>query len=234
MRVGIIQSNYIPWRGYFDFIDSVDIFVFHDDLQYTKNDWRNRNKIKTKTGLVWLTVPVKYNKTSQLISETAIDYSQQWAKKHMNMIRENYQKAPYFKEIAEPFFEIISKYHSSISDLNIEIVKFIMDQLSIKTQIKMSCELAPEGVKTARVMDVLKKIGATRYLSGPAAKDYLDENMFAENKIRLEYKSYDYPEYPQLWGPFEGPVSVLDLLFNTGPDARKFLKSNIPDMAVLD
>jgi len=233
MKVGIIQSNYIPWRGYFDFIDSVDLFVFHDDLQYTKNDWRNRNKIKTRTGLSWLTVPVKYNRTAQLISETEIDYTQKWGQKHINMLKENYQKSPYFKDISEPFFEIISKRHNYISELNIEIIKFIMQELSIKTPLKMSCELALTGAKTARVIDILKKNGATTYLSGPAAKNYLDENMFKENHISLEYKSYDYPEYPQLWGSFEGAVSVLDLLFNTGTEARKFLKSKTPDVVAL-
>lgn len=232
MKVGIIQSNYIPWRGYFDFIDSVDVFVFHDDLQYTKNDWRNRNKIKTNSGLFWLTVPVKYDRTSQLISETEIDYSQQWVKKHINIFRENYQKSPYFRDISDPFFEIISRRYNSISELNVEIIKLIMQKLSIKTTLRMSCELDPVGIKTDRVMDILTKTAATTYLSGPAAKDYLDVNIFKENKIHLEYKSYDYTPYPQQFGEFTGSVTVLDLIANCGPDSLRYLKSRVPNEVV--
>ncbi|RME55754.1 hypothetical protein D6779_12100 [Candidatus Parcubacteria bacterium] len=233
MKVGIIQSCYIPWRGYFDFIDSVDLFIFHDDLQYTV-DWRNRNKIKTPRGLVWLSVPVRHKSSSQLICETTIDYSQNWQRKHINRFRENYRKAPYYDFVAGEYFDIISERYDTISDLNVVLTKWIMGKLGIVTPIRMSMEFAPQGRKTERLLDLLTKVGATTYVSGPTAKNYLDEDLFREAGIRLEYKSYDYPPYPQLWGEFVGNVTVLDLLANTGPKARDFLKSRSPNEVAVE
>jgi hypothetical protein len=225
VRVGIIQSNYIPWRGYFDFIDDVDLFIFHDDLQYTKGDWRNRNKIKTPNGLVWLTVPVRYHKTDQIICETPIDDSQSWCKKHINQIIANYSKAPFFHHYADEFFAIIKQKFETISDLNVMLTRWIMEKLSITTPLRMSSEFEPAGTKTDRLIDILKKVGATIYLSGPSAKDYLETEKFAEACIELEYKSYVYREYLQLWGQFEPTVTILDLLFNCGEHSRDYLKS---------
>lgn len=233
MRVGIIQSCYIPWRGYFDFIDDVDLFIFHDDLQYTKGDWRNRNKIKTPRGLVWVIVPVHYKSTSQLICETIIDYSQRWIKKTINQMADNYQTSPYFKTYSDEFFNILNQKYETISQLNININNWIMQTLNIKTEIRISSEFHPVGSKTDRLIDILKKVGATSYLSGPSAKDYIEVEKFKEAGIGLEYKVYEYQEYPQLHGPFEPHVSVLDLLFNCGPDSRKYLKSLTPNKVVI-
>lgn len=233
MRVGIIQSSYIPWRGYFDFIDDVDLFIFHDDLQYTKNDWRNRNKIKTDKGTIWLTVSVNYNSTSQLICDTTIDYSHRWNQKHINQIKQYYGKAPYFSEYRNDLFDILQNKFLTISDLNITLCKWIMEKLCIKTPLRFSSELSPIGKKTERLIGILKKVGATTYLSGPTAKDYLEEERFKQAGIGLEYKVYDYPEYPQLYGKFEPQVSVLDLLFNCGNDSRKYLKSLRPNEKVV-
>jgi len=229
MRVGIIQSNYIPWRGYFDFIDSVDLFIFHDDLQYTKGDWRNRNKIKTPQGLRWLTVPVHYRKTSQLICETEIDYSKKWSSSHINRFKANYHQSPFFKDALELLEEGLACADPTISQLNIRLIKLICGYLQIHTPLVMSSDYAVTGAKTERLINLLKKVEATVYLSGPTAKGYLDENLFRENGIRLEYKTYDYPPYPQLWGEFVGTVTVLDLIANTGPEARGFLKSTTPN-----
>lgn len=226
MRVGVIQSCYIPWRGYFDFIDDVDLFIFYDDVQYTKHDWRNRNKIKTANGLIWLSVPVlcRLNDNIQ-IQNAKIDYKSNWVKKHIDSIRFSYCKTPYFKTFSEEFFDILNKRHETISSLNINIIKWIAQKLNIKTEMKMSTEFDPVGVKTDRLIDILKKASATSYLSGPAAKNYLDVGKFKNAGIGLEFKGYEYAEYPQLHGPFEPHVSVLDLLFNCGPDSRKYLKS---------
>ena len=234
MRVGVIQSNYIPWRGYFDFIDDVDLFVFHDDLQYTKGDWRNRNKIKTPKGLVWLTVPVKYHKTSQLILETNIDYSQKWQAAHINKFRANYIKAPFFKDAMALLEEGLAYADPIISQLNIRLIKLICDYLGITTPFVNSRDLAVTGAKTEKLIRLLKKVSATTYVSGPTAKVYLDETLFRENGIRLEYKTYDYLPYPQQWGEFIGNVSVLDLIANTGPEARCFLKSISPNEVVVE
>lgn len=225
MRVGIIQSNFIPWRGYFDFIDDCDLFIYHDDLQYTKNDWRNRNRIKTAQGPVWVTVPVHYRQVSQKICDTGIDHSRDWAERMINQIRASYMKAPFFKDYSEPFFGILSSGFDFISDLNVAVNRWIAEALGIKTELRMSRDYSPYGTKTDRLIGILEKAGATRYLSGPSAKAYIEPEKFSKAGISLEYKSYEYIEYPQLHGGFEPNVTVLDLLFNCGPDARGYLKS---------
>lgn len=233
MRVGIIQSNYVPWRGYFDFIDDVNLFIFYDDVKYTKGDWRNRNKIKAKQGLEWLTVPVNFKKLNQLIENTPIDYSQKWQKHHKKKLFQNYIKAKYFNEYIDEFVSLINNFYPSISALNVVLCKWIMTILEIETPTKMSHDFALSGNKTARLIDLLTQVGATSYLSGPAAAAYMDMELFGRQGIQLEFKSYDYPPYPQLWGEFTGEVSVLDLLFNTGPEARKYLKSRTPNRIIL-
>lgn len=225
MKVSIIQSSYIPWRGYFDFIDQVDLFVFYDDVQYTKSDWRNRNRIKTDKGPVWMTVPVRYGKLSKLICETPIDYAQNWTDRHLNQLRQWYGKAPFYGQYVDSFGEVLTAGHASISDLNIALCHWVMEQLGISTPTICSTELNVSGSKTEKLMQIFQATGADAYVSGSAARAYLDEDMFRERGIRLEYKSYDYPPYPQLWGEFSGDVSILDLLFNTGQDARNYLHS---------
>ncbi len=231
MKVSIIQSNYIPWRGYFDFIDDMDLTIFYDDVQYTKNDWRNRNKLKTVNGTEWITVPVRSFSLSQLIQETPIDY-RGWEKKHKKQIIQWYAKARFFKQYRDELFTILEVNYETISELNITLCHWIMQKLEISTLTRMSSEFILNGSKTERLIDLLKKVGANIYISGPAGRSYLDEKLFREAGIGLEYKSYDYPHYPQLWGDFVGEVTVLDLLFNVGPDARQYLKSQSPNYVV--
>ena len=233
MRIGIIQSNYIPWRGYFDFIDDVDLFIFHDDLQYTKGDWRNRNRIKTPTGPQWLTVPVRYTHVDQLIDEVALDDSQPWRRKHLNLLEANYRSAPYFQKYFRPFGEVLGVAYPGLSQLNIALIRWAMSCLEIATPSVVSRDLNVTGSKTARLIELLKKVNASAYLSGPAAADYLDLPSFRDNGIRLEYKTYDYRAYPQTGGEFTPAVSILDLLFNVGPDARKYLKSESPNQVIV-
>lgn len=234
MKVGIIQSNYIPWRGYFDFIDDVDLFMFYDDVQYTKNDWRNRNKIKMANGLIWLTVPVLFKLSEGiLIQDAKIDYRTDWVRKHMDSIRFSYCKSGFYRSYSEEFFYLLSKRFETISELNVNICKWIMKKLDITPEIKMSSAYHASGSRTDRLIDILKKAGATSYLSGPAAKNYLEVEKFKEAGIWLEYKTYEYLEYPQLHGKFEPSVSILDLLFNCGKDSRKYLKSIKPNEKVI-
>lgn len=233
MRVGIIQSNYIPWRGYFDFIDDADLFLFHDDLQYTKGDWRNRNKIKTPAGPQWLTVPVKYHDVHQRIDETAIDRSQPWERKHLNLLREHYRTAPAFAPVFEEFSAILARPHDTISQLNIALITWVMGRLGITTPVRMTSEFHPQGAKTERLIGLLKAVGADAYLSGPAASDYLDLHLFEENGIALEYKSYQYPEYRQCSTPFDGAVTVLDLLFQFGTVPKELFKSQQPNQIIV-
>jgi hypothetical protein len=223
MKVGIIQSNFLPWRGYFDFIREVDLFILHDDLQYTKGDWRNRNKIKTPRGAQWITVPVHYRHTAQLIEETSIDNSKPWAQGMLNRIQNSYQKAPYFESCFFELSNLLLEPAASISDLNLRLIKWVCSYLSIKTPITFSREYHPQGAKTERLIGILKQVEATTYLSGPAAQAYLIPEMFEQAGIRLEYKVYDYPEYEQLYPPYDPAVSVIDLLFMMGKDSKTYL-----------
>lgn len=233
MKVGVIQSSYIPWRGYFDFIASVDVFVFHDDIQYTKGDWRNRNKLKSAKGTEWLTVPVSYKNVAQLICETPIDFTTPWAKKHLRVFEAHYRKAPYFEQAAELLSGLDDPRHETISQLNVFLIRHICDYLDINTTLFLSSELALQGSKTERLIDLLKKLNATAYLSGPSADAYLDKALFRQNGIQLEYKSYDYAPYPQLWGNFIGEVSVLDMIANCGPKSAEYLCSRKPNISVV-
>jgi hypothetical protein len=225
MKVGIIQSNFLPWRGYLDFIREVDLFIIHDDLQYTKGDWRNRNKIKTPRGLEWITVPVNYKTTSQLIEETTIDNSTRWAQKMLNRIREAYRLAPHFEPYFAQLSSLLFEPAPTISELNLRLIHWVCGHLKIDTPIKFSREFHPQGAKTERLVGILKQVDATVYLSGPAAQAYLVPDLLENQGIRLEYKKYNHPEYPQLFPPFEPYVSVIDLLFMTGENAWHYLES---------
>lgn len=233
MRVGIIQSNYLPWRGYFDFIAGVDLFIFHDDLQYTKGDWRNRNRLKTQNGPKWLTVPVKQHMFSQLICDTEIDYSTDWRNSHINRFKACYGKTAFFSDALDILNKCLLQGDPTLSQLNIRLIRHICNYLQIETPLSLSMDYAVSGSKTERLIALLKKAGATVYLSGPSAKDYLDEHLFHENNIKLEYKSYDYKPYPQLWGPFEGAVSVMDLIANCGRQSKEMLRSLTPNKVVI-
>ena len=225
MKIGLVQSNYIPWRGYFDFIREVDAFVIHDDIQYTKGDWRNRNKIKTPQGTRWLTVPVHYAHTGQLICDTKIDYATDWQRDHINLFAENYRGAPYAYVACEILHNALGANPISLSHLNRRLIQDVLNYLNIRTPLSDSRAYALTGRKTERIIQVCKRLGATEYLSGPAAKVYLDEDALRREGITPLYKTYDYAPYPQLHGAFNGNLSVLDLIANIGPDARNYLSA---------
>lgn len=233
MKVGIVQSSFIPWRGYFDFIASVDLFMFFDDVQYTKRDWRSRNCIKTPHGIKWLTVPIIYHQRSQLISETEISNTENWRQNHLNQWHENYRKAPFYKDVINLLGNLSNGSTSTISQLNIQLIKSICAYLGISTPMIMTSELNIEGAKTDRLINLLRAVDGKTYLSGSSADAYLEKYKFREAGIRLEYKSYDYVPYPQLWGDFEGAVSVLDLIANCGQQSRKLINSATPDLVVI-
>ena len=225
-RVAIVQSSYIPWRGYFDTICSADTFILLDDVQYTKRDWRSRNRIKTAQGLQWLTIPVKSKgRRTQLIQETEV--AANWADEHWTRIRHAYRSAPYFPDYAS---EIEGLYTSaagisSLSEINRLFLSTICALLEIDTSLTWSREYPSKGVKTEKLLELCQAAQATVYISGPSAKAYLDESRFAAVGMTVEWMDYSgYPAYPQLHGAFEEQVSVLDLLFNMGPRARSCMK----------
>ncbi len=226
MKVFISQSNYIPWKGYFDAIRRADVFVLYDDMQYTKRDWRNRNQIKTPNGLQWLSIPVKVKgKYFQKINETEVA-DQDWRLDHWQSIVQNYRKAPFFPEYG-PLFEALyqSATETHLSQINYRFLKAITGMLGIDTRFHWSSEFDLRGDKSEKLLHICKDLQATHYISGPAAQDYLEEDIFRQNEVDVLWMDYsNYPEYPQLFGPFNHFVSMLDLLFNTGPAAASYLK----------
>ncbi len=224
MRVAVIQSNYLPWKGYFDIIHDVDTFIFYDDLQYTKNDWRNRNLIKTASGPQWLTIPVG-SRAGRLICEVNLP-DPSWQRVHWERLRQSYQRAPHFKRYATLLEDIyLGRRWDNLSVLNQYLIQLIAtDLLGIRSSFMDSRQLAPEGRKLDRLIDLLKKAGATHYVSGPSARDYIDPVQFEQARIALEFKDYrGYPSYDQIHPPFSHQVSVLDLLFHQGPDAPWYI-----------
>ena len=220
MNVVIIQSNYIPWKGYFDLIHDADVFVFHDDLQYTKGDWRNRNKIKTPNGSAWLSIPVGTSE-HRLICDVRLE-DPDWAKKHWRQIQQHYSRATFFEQYSGLFETVYLRSDwSSLSELNQHLIKAIaVGILGIPAQFRDSREFGLTSKKQERVIELVERVGGDTYISGPAAKSYIEEGAFRDRGIEVKWKSYDgYPEYDQFYPPFDHFVSVLDLIFHTGPRA---------------
>lgn len=224
-RIAILQSNYIPWKGYFDMIAAVDEFILYDDMQYTRRDWRNRNQIKTPQGQQWLTIPVKVKgKYFQTIRETELEDTN-WAETHWKMMTRNYKKTPHFEEVAAIFEPLYQRQYTHLSPLNRDFIEAVCAYLGIKTKITRSCDYQLIEGKTERLMDLCVQAGGTEYISGPAAKNYIEERFFTAQGIKLSWFDYaDYPEYPQLWGEFIHGVTILDLLFNCGKQAPIYMK----------
>lgn len=225
-KVAILQSNYIPWKGYFDIIASVDEFILYDDMQYTRRDWRNRNKIITPNGEQWLTIPVQVKgKFYQKINETKID-GNRWAIKHWNTIKHNYSKAEYFDEISEllePLY--IRTEHIFLSNLNQAFIQRICDYLNIETIISQSTKYSLIEGQNERLIDLCVQAGADQYFSGPAAKSYIDTSLFQKENIEVIWVNYeDYPVYHQLCNDFTHYVSIIDLLMNCGQSSKNHMK----------
>jgi WbqC-like protein family len=223
----ILQPSYIPWRGYFHQIQKADVFVFYDDVQYDHHGWRNRNRIKSAAGPRWLTIPLRATGESwrsQTICEKQISQHENWGLKHFGTLRHSYSKAPYFS-VYEPMLERwYSGRPSKLAEFTIRTTLELARALGIeKTKFLRSSELHCGGTKTERLLAILKTIGATHYISGPAARNYLDADLLQRNDIAVEWMVYDYPEYPQIHPPYDAKVSILDLLFNTGTEAGEFI-----------
>jgi hypothetical protein len=223
-KVAILQSNYIPWRGYFDIVAAADEFILYDDMQFTKNDWRNRNKVKTPTGVEWITIPVGKG-LKRRIRDVELTGSH-WQQKHWRTFEANYRRAPHFQELSllfEPVY--LNCRHSNLSALNRELIEKICTYLGITTKISNSWDYTLIDGKTERIADLCAQAGGDIYISGPAAKDYIEETSFSRRGITLDWMDYTgYREYPQLWGEFAPGVTILDLLFNCGKDARRYMK----------
>jgi len=227
MIVVILQPSYIPWRGYFDQIRHADLFIFYDDVQYDKHGWRNRNQIKSPQGKQWLTIPVHSTGVTQGIGikDVKIDWSKPWQRNHLKALTISYNKAPYFKKYLPLLEQFYSRRDESIADFTVETTVTLARELGIHhTRFLRASELEGiTGQKTDRLIQILTKVGATHYVSGPAARDYIEQEKFEKAGISLEYIVYDYAEYPQLYPPFDSNVTIMDLLFMTGDQALNYL-----------
>lgn len=225
-KVAISQSNYIPWKGYFDLIAAVDEFIIYDDTQYTRRDWRNRNIIKTPQGLQWLTVPVAgKGRYLQKICETQI-LGSSWARNHWKSLAHNYSRSQYFEEVAswlEPIY--IAETFTDLSTLNLRFIKSICEYLAIDTLITRSSSYESCDGRSERLADLCLQANGSEYISGPAAKNYINKQKFSDLGIKLTWFDYaGYTIYPQLWGGFIHGVTVLDLLFNCGKNSPRYMR----------
>jgi len=234
--IAIIQSNYIPWKGYFDIINAVDEFILLDNVQYTRRDWRNRNKIKSPAGTTWLSIPVRIKgKYEQLVCETELD-GVQWIRKHVAAIHHNYSKTPFFKKISPHIQEMYAACESEtmLSKINHIFISGLSKLLGIDTPITWAMDYEPlSSDPSGRLLELCQKAGANVYLSGPAARGYLDVEAFNALGMRVEWMRYDYPEYPQPYPPFTHQVSVIDTLLCLGREeaSRQVLQFTLTSIA---
>jgi hypothetical protein len=223
----ILQPSYIPWRGYFHQIQKADIFVFLDDVQFDRHGWRNRNRIKTSQGTQWLTIPVVSKNAVVLgtpIHQIPICWDRPWSNSHWSTLRQAYNKAPYFDRYAPMLEKIYATGPSLLADFTVDFTILLAQELGLQgKQFIRSSELNVSGKKTDRLLGILERVGASHYISGPSAKDYLEPEKFQAAGIGLEYVEYGYPEYEQLYPPFDPQVSILDLLFMKGPSTPRFI-----------
>ena len=232
MKVAIIQPSYIPWRGYFHQIFKSDLFIFYDDVQYDKHGWRNRNRLKTANGVQWITIPVLSGgviENSTPINQIRIDWSRNWNEKHWAMISQSYAHSPFFKEFEHLLKPFYANRPSMLADFTIDRTIFLTRLMGFdQVKFMKASELSNvSGIKTDRLIQILTQVKTTEYITGPKANNYIEKEKFEEDNLSLEFMDYNYPEYPQSFPPYDANLSILDLLFNTGKDAARFIDSTL-------
>lgn len=227
MKIGILQPGYLPWLGFFEQMYHSDVFIIYDDVQYDKHGWRNRNRIKTANGVQWLTVPVlSSGKNKPLIRDIRINNSTNWRKKHLASITANYSKALYFQDYISIFQEVLNREWDYLFDLDMTFIELLCGVLGLERKVVYSSELNVPGDRIMRLINICKYFGADVFYEGQAGKAYLDEELFKNEGITIEYQDYQHPVYQQLYGDFEPYLSVVDLLFNEGPNSLAILSGN--------
>jgi len=230
MTVVVLQPGYLPWLGFFDQMRRADVFVYYDDVQYDTHGWRNRNRIKTQQGPLWLTVPVRHSGLSKpRILDVAIDARTNWARKHVASIRQAYAAAPFVKQYVPAFEEVLTRSWEQIVDLDIAVTALMAEWLGVRPRIERASALGIDGGQTERLVSICRHFGATRYLSGSAARDYLDVALFESHGIAVEWQDFTHPVYPQLHGEFVPYMSALDLILNCGAESRAVLAAEQAD-----
>ena len=229
-NVMIRQPGYMPNLGFFKKIQSCDIFVFLDDVQFEKDSFDNRNRIKSSDGVTWITVPLARPVFGKKINEVLISYETDWQNIHCNQIYENYKSAPYFSSYWSDIEKIITCKYKKLIDLNFKLIEYFNHTLDITTKTIKSSELTVTKTKTERLIEICSKLNATCYISGIAGKDYLDEKLFSNSEIKLIYENFIHPTYRQLHGNFIDNLSIIDLLMNEGPRSKKIINdsTNLP------
>lgn len=226
LTVAILQPSYLPWLGYFEQMSRSDIFVYYDDVQFDKHGWRNRNRIKTPNGPHWLTAPVLHKGQGKpLVSEIEIDNKAKWAKKHIGTIQQYYGKAAFYKTYKEELEELLTRHWGRLVDLDIATINMMCGWMGLSPKTFLSSELLVDGGQSERLVNICKLFSATKYLSGAAARDYLDADLFKKEGIKVEWQDYQHPVYPQLHGEFISHLSALDLLLNAGEESMEIILS---------
>ncbi|MDI6591493.1 MAG: WbqC family protein [Patescibacteria group bacterium] len=229
MTIGILQPGYLPWLGFFEQIQRADVFVIYDDVQYDKNGWRNRNRIKTKNGVQWLTVPA-HVRGFPLINEVKIDNSKNWQKDHLQSLKVNYSRAPYFKAYFPKIEEILSKKWTFLANLDIILIRVLAEILGIKTNLEISSKLKVfRKDRIERLINICKHFGADIFYEGAGGRNYIKEpeiKAFEQAGIQIVFQNYQHPVYRQLHGEFISHLSVIDLIFNEGPNSLKIICQN--------
>lgn len=225
-RTAILQPGYLPWLGLLEQMSKVDVFVFLDDVQYTKNDWRNRNRIKTKDGCQWLTVPV-FHRFGQTIREARVNNSAPWARKHLEALRTWYGKSRYYASYFSGLAGILEKPHDLLVDLDVELTLWLRKQLGLTTQCVRASELkVRRDDRQLKLIEICKAVDCNSFYEGQSGRDYIDPALFEREGITLEFQQYVHPYYFQLWPSEQGFIShlsVVDLLFNHGPESLAIL-----------
>ncbi|MBF0127493.1 MAG: WbqC family protein [Magnetococcales bacterium] len=225
--LAVLQPGYLPWLGFFDLLHRCDLFVIYDDVQFDKHGWRNRNRIRSATGPLWLTVPVRHKGLGKpLILDIEIDPNTQWVKKHLGTLEQFYAKAPYVDHYLPEFKEALSRPWRMLVDMDLTMIQLMCYWLGLQRTVYRSSELHIGGERSERLLRLCQHFSADRYLSGNAAKAYLNEALFAQHNVVVEWQNYQHPIYPQLHGNFIPYLSAMDLLFNVGPQSLSILTSS--------
>ena len=224
MFVAIHQPQYLPWIGYFDKLDRADVFVLLDNVQYKKNEWQNRNRIRTSQGWQWITVPVLY-KYPEKINVVKINNAVDWRRKHLNALISNYSKAPFFKEHRLFFEETFARHWEYLGEINLHIIQYLNRALGINKEIVLASRLSLREEPTERLIDICKHVQTDTYLSGKDGAKYMNFDTFAQANIQVTFQDFHHPTYSQLHEPFEPFMSIVDLLFNHGSHSLEIIRS---------
>lgn len=226
MRIAVLQPGYLPWLGFFEQELAVERFILYDDVQYDRRGWRNRNRLKTPNGPVWITVPVEQKgKYTQPINEVRIDNARPWRRKHLGTVESFYRKAPYFESLFPELERIILRDWELLWELDLALIEWLNGAIGIETPISLASNLDASGHKSERLLNICKRLGADEYFSGAAARHYLDLALFDQAGIAVYFQEYEHPVYPQLYGDFISHLSVLDLLMIAAPEAKRIILS---------